>query len=343
MILVTGGTGLVGAHLLYHLIKNDEKVRAIYRSKEKIELVKNVFSCDTNAALLFSKIAWLKADITDIPAMIPAFVGIEKVYHCAAFISFNSKDYREMRKVNIHGTAIIVNLSIDAKIKKLCFVGSIAAVGDALNGKRITEGNEWNKELDNSGYSITKFGAEMEVWRASQEGVAVVIVNPGIILGAGFWFASSGKLFSQVYKGLKYFTEGITGFVGVKDVVNAMILLMDSDVKNERFILVSENKSYKDILFLIADAFGKKRPSKKIKAWQTDLLWRVSAVFFACTRKEPLLSKYSAKSAHEVSEYSSRKIKKTINFQFEEIETVVKSVCNEYETSLLKPSHQENN
>jgi dihydroflavonol-4-reductase len=337
MILVTGGTGLVGAHLLHHLMKNGETVRAIYRSEEKIKAVKKVFSYYTDDASLFSKIEWFKADITDIPAMIPAFVGIEKVYHCAAFISFNPKDYREMRKVNIHGTAIIVNLSIDAKVKKLCFVGSIASVGDGINGELITEGNEWNKELDNSGYSITKFGAEMEIWRASQEEVAVVIVNPGIILGSGFWLASSGKLFSQVYKGLKYFTNGITGFVGVKDVVKAMVSLMDSDIKNERFILVSENKSFKDILFLIADAFGKKRPSKKIKSWQTTILWRVSSILSFCIRKEPLLSKYSVKSAFEVSEYSSEKIKKTINFQFEEMEIVVKNACNDYETDVSKP------
>jgi dihydroflavonol-4-reductase len=330
MILVTGGTGLVGTHLLYHLLKNDEKIRAIYRSEEKIKAVEKVFSYYTEDTSLIAKVEWFKADITDIPAMIPAFVGVEKVYHCAAFISFNPKDYKEMRKVNIHGTAIIVNLSIDAKIKKLCFVGSIAAVGDSLNGDLITEENEWNKELDNSGYSITKFGAEMEVWRASQEDVEVVIVNPGVILGSGFWIAGSGKLFSQVKNGFKYYTEGITGFVGVKDVVKAMVLLMNSEVKNERFILVSENKTYQEVFFLIADAFGVKRPSKKIKAWQTNIFWRISSILAVFTKKTPLLSKHSAKSAHEVSKYSSEKIKEKINFQFEEIQTVVKDVCRNF-------------
>jgi len=330
MILVTGGTGLVGAHLLYHLLINDEKIRAIYRSEEKIKAVHKVFSYYTKDTSLVERIEWFKADITDIPAMIPAFVGIKKVYHCAAFISFNPKDYKEMRKVNIHGTAIIVNLSIDAKIKKLCFVGSIASVGDALNNQLISEENEWNKELDNSGYSITKFGAEMEVWRASQEDVEVVIVNPGIILGSGFWTSGSGKLFSQVFKGFKYYTEGVTGFVGVKDVVKAMMLLMNSDVKNERFILVSENKTYKEVFYLIADAFGIKRPSKKIKSWQTNLFWRLSALIAMFTKKAPLLSKYSAKSAHEVSRYSAEKMKQTMNFQFEEISTVVKTVCSNF-------------
>jgi len=140
MILVTGGTGLVGTHLLYHLSLNNDKIRAIYRSEKKLEKVKKVFSFYTDDVQQhFSKIEWIQADITDVPSMIPAFVGVKKVYHCAALVSFHPKDYIEMRKVNIHGTAIIVNLSIDAKADTLCFVGSISAVGDAVKGKTITE------------------------------------------------------------------------------------------------------------------------------------------------------------------------------------------------------------
>ena len=334
MILVTGGTGLVGAHLLYHLIKNEEKVRAIYRSEEKIEKVKEVFSFYGEAASFMDNIEWFKADITDVPAMIPAFLGIKKVYHCAAFISFNPKDYREMRKVNIHGTAIIVNLSIAAKIHKICFVGSIASIGNSLNGGVITEDNEWDSQEDNSGYSITKLGAEMEIWRASQEGVSVVIVNPGIILGSSFWNTGSGKLFSRVYNGFKYYTEGITGFVGVKDVVKSMVLLMNSEIENERFILVSENKSFKEIFFLIAVAFGKKPPSKKIKSWQTELFWRISSLLSRFTGNAPFLTKYSARSAHSISKYSSQKIEKSLNFQFEKIEDVVQEVCENYRNNV---------
>jgi dihydroflavonol-4-reductase len=333
MILVTGGTGLVGAHLLYHLIKNDEKIRAFYRSEKRIEKVKEVFSFYTDDDSLIAKIEWFKADITDVPSMIPAFVGITKVYHCAAFISFNPKDYREMRKVNIHGTAIITNLSIDAKIDKICFVGSIASIGKSLDGTLITEECEWNSQEHNSDYSITKFGAEIEIWRASQEGVDVVIVNPGIILGSGFWEKGSSKLFTQVSKGLKYFTEGITGFVGVKDVVNSMILLMNSNVKNERFILVSENKSFKEIFFSMAVSMGKKPPSIKINSWHMAIFWRFSWLLSKLTGKEPLLSKSSAKSAHSISMYSSKKIQKSLNFQFQEIDDVIKSVSKNYTIS----------
>ena len=335
MILVTGGTGLVGAHLLYHLIKNDEVIRAIYRSEDRIKEVEKVFSYYTDDTSLISKIEWFKADITDVPSMIPAFVGIKKVYHCAALISFNPKDYIEMRKVNIHGTAIIANLSIDAKVDKICFVGSIASIGSSANGGLITEDCEWNSQESNSDYSITKFGAEMEIWRASQEGVEVVIVNPGVILGSGFWKTGSGKLFTQVYNGFQYFTEGITGFVGVKDVVNSMILLMDSTIKNERFILVSENKSFKEIFFSMASSLDKNPPSRKIKSWQTAIFWRVSWLLSAITGKEPLLSKSSAKSAHSISRYSSGKIEKSLNFQFKKMDDVIKSISKNYPNPYL--------
>jgi dihydroflavonol-4-reductase len=330
MILVTGGTGLVGSHLLYHLCLQNVAIRAIYRTKSSLENVKKVFRYYTEDENLFSKIEWYQADITDVPKMIPAFSDVKQVYHCAAFISFNPKDYRKMRKVNIHGTAIIVNLCIAAKIEKLCFVSSIAAVGDSLKGKIVTEENEWNKELDNSGYSITKFGAEMEVWRASQEGVDVVVVNPGVILGSGFWNSGSGKLFSQVNNGFRFYTEGVTGFVSVQDVVKPMILLMNSPVKNERFILISENKSFKEIFFLIADTLGKSRPSIKIKPWQTNLFWRFAWCVSKIARKEPLLSKYSARSAHSVAEYSSEKIQKKINYQFEDLEKSVQRISKRY-------------
>ena len=334
MILVTGATGFVGAHLLYQLAETNEHVRAIYRSEKTIEKVTEVFSLYGANASLISKIEWFKADITDVPSMIPAFYGVKKVYHCAAFISFNPKDYREMRKVNIHGTAIIVNLSIDAKVNKICFVSSIASIGNSIYGEPSTEENEWNSQDDNSGYSITKFGAEMEVWRASQEGIDVVIVNPGIILGGGFWNAGSGKIFTKIFHGLKFYTEGKTGFVGVKDVVKTMVFLTNSTIKNERFILVSENKSYKEVFFLIADALKKKRPYKRIHRWKMELLWRVSSFLSIITGKEPLLSKYAAKSANSTSLYTSKKVQEILPFKFQTIEAVVKEVSENYPTTL---------
>ena len=331
MILVTGGTGLVGSHLLYHLTQKNEQIRAVYRSEKSLQKVRNVFSYYiTEIDALFSKIEWQQADITDVPSMIPVFEGITHVYHCAAFISFDPTDYREMRKVNIHGTAIMANLAIDAGVQKLCYVSSIAAIGDDPKKAIADESNEWSGNERNHGYAITKYGGEMEVWRASQEGVDVVVVNPGVILGSGFWDSGSGKLFSNVANGFKFYTNGTTGFVSVGDVVKSMILLVESEVKNERFILVSENKSFRDILFKIADEFGKKRPSKLVKPWQSELFWRWEWLVSKLTSRRSRLSKQSAKSLHSTSNYSSEKIQKAIGFQFEKIDEVIEQVCKDY-------------
>lgn len=336
MILVTGGTGLVGAHLLYHLSLENDKIRAIYRTTATLEKVKKVFSFYTDTAhVLFQKIEWVKADITSVPSMIPVFSGIKKVYHCAALISFKPEDYIEMRKVNIHGTAIIVNLSIDAKIEKLCFVSSIAATGKAIDTDVITEENEWDNQADNYGYAITKNGAEMEVWRGSQEGIDVVVVNPGVIFGSGFWETGSGKIIDKIYKGFPFYTQGITGFIGVKDVVKAMLFLMNSSIKNERFILVSENKSWKEVLFLISDAFSKKRPFLKAGSWLLGVLWRINWVLSKTVRVPSFFTKHTTKNAQSISLYSSEKIKAQIPFQFQKIGKVIEELCKQYRKDLL--------
>ncbi len=331
MILVTGGTGLVGSHLLVRLVQENEPIRAIYRTPESIEKTKKVFSYYTNLSEeLFSNVEWVQADITDVPSMIPAFKGIKKVYHCAALISFDPVDYITMRKVNIHGTAIIANLAIDAKVEKLCFVSSIATIGEDAKKEFANEENDWSGNEKNNGYAITKYGAETEIWRASQEGVDVVIVNPGVILGSGFWTSGSGKMFSQVYKGFSFYSEGVTGFVGVKDVVNSMVQLMGSNCKNERFILVSENKSFKEVLFSIADALGKKKPSRCVQPWQASLFWRWEWLVSKIMARKTRMSKYTAKTLHRETYYSSEKCRKQLELSFEKIEAVINQVKNDF-------------
>lgn len=331
MILVTGGTGLVGSHLLYQLVLQNETVVAIHRKKSDLDRVKNVFSYFSDQAdTLFKRITWVEADITDIIALSKAFIGITQVYHSAALISFVASDYKKMRSINIEGTANIVNLCISNAIRKLCFVSSVAAVGKPLTGKLINETNIWNVEDSNYGYAITKYGAEMEVWRASQEGVPVVIVNPGVILGAGFWHSGSGELFSKIYNGFPFYTEGVTGFVSVTDVVKAMLNLMKSNIENERYLLVSENASFKAVFFTIADGFRKKRPAIKVTKFMSALVWRLNWLSSLITRKKPLITKQSAKSSHNSYSFSNTKIKEVVGFEFEPLTETIQNVCKHY-------------
>ena len=335
MILVTGGTGLVGAHLLVLLTQEHNKIRAIRRESSNLNAVKNVFSYYyDDIEPFYSRIEWVEADIIDVVSLEKAFEGITHVYHAAAVVSFNPKDYWKMRKINIEGTANVVNFSVAQNVKKLCFVSSIAAVNKTAKNGFINETGDWSVENNNYGYAITKHGAETEVWRGTQEGLDAVIVNPGVILGSGSWNTSSGQIFSKVHDGLRFYTEGTTGYVGVKEVVKSMVLLMESNIKNERFILVSQNLKLKDILFQIAEVFGKKRPSIKVTKFLSEVAWRVLSIgkIFGI---QPTLTKQTASSIHNQYCFSNEKIKKAIGIEFEAMSKTIQESCEDYKTDLL--------
>ncbi len=326
MILITGTTGLVGSHLAIHLLENDEIVRAIYRNKNSIAKTKSLFELYKKLHL-FDKIEWIQADINDIPTLEIAFENIEYVYHCAALVSFDPKDEEKLRKINIEGTANIVNFCLAKNIKKLCYVSSIAAFGDLLDHEKIiTEETEWNPEKTHSDYAISKYGAEIEVFRAHQEGLNIVIVNPGVILGAGFFESGSGEIFTKVKNGLSFFTEGSTGFVAVDDVVKIMFQLMKSDIQGERFALISENCTYKYLLDTIADSLKVKRPKRKVSKFITNIAWRIDWILSNIFFQKRNLSKDLATSLHSNDIYSNEKIKKILNFEFEKVSVSIKEI-----------------
>ncbi len=323
MILITGATGLTGAHLALHLLKNGEKVRAIYREKQRISKTKHLFELYGHGDL-FPQIEWKQADINDIPALGNAFGGVENVFHCAAKISFNQEDEEDLRKTNIEGTANVVNLSLDFGVKKLIYVSSVAALGDLREGMTmVTEETDWNPESHHHDYAISKYGAEMEVWRGWQEGLQIAIVNPGIIIGPGFWDSGSGEIFSIIQKGLKFYTHGVTGYVDVNDVARAMYQLLKSEINGERFILVSENLSYKLLMDYVAAELKVKKPDTYARRWLTSLGWRIDwlLAFFGKNRK---LSRDAARALHSVTKYSNEKIVRELDFIFTPIEQSVK-------------------
>lgn len=339
MILVTGGTGLVGSHLLYQLVTSQKQVRAIYRRAHTLERVKHVFSYySNNHEALYNQIDWVKADLNDIPALELAFKDVQFVYHCAAFVSFEPNKYYQLRNVNIEGTANIVNLCISHNVKKLCYVSSIAAIGhEADHNQFITEETEWNPEEDNSVYAITKYGAEMEVWRGTQEGVPAVIVNPGIILGPGYWRGgSSGSLFRLIQKGLPYYTSGSSAYVDVWDVCNVMNQLMKSDIKNERFIVISENLSFNEFQKKVAEVLKVEPAKKEASPFMLELGWRLDWLSHKLFRKRRKLSKQLAKSIRTKTKYDNSKIKYALQFEFSSIDKSIKRVAEYFHSDLKK-------
>jgi len=328
MILVTGATGLLGSHLLFELIKSNEKVKALKRADSDLAFVKKVFSYySEDYETLFQRIIWVEGDITDIYSLNEAMADVDYVYHTAAIVSFNHKELDYLQKVNAEGTANVVNTCLEKKIKKLCYTSSVAALGRESADKPMSESTPWDRASKKSAYSQTKYNAEQEVWRGAAEGLKVVMVNPSIILGPGNWQKGSSKLFETVWKGQMFYTKGINGFVDVRDVARIMAVLMKSDIESERFIVSSENLSYQTVLTEMAIQLNKKTPQYYAGPFLSNLAWRFEYVKSLITGKAPLITKETAYTAHNKHLYTTEKIKEALGYEFISVSESIKDTA----------------
>ncbi len=260
-ILVTGGTGLVGSHLLHSLISAGERPRAIFRKTSNRDIVMKVFSYySENPEELYKTIEWVEADILDYESIIRAMEDCEQVYHCAAAVSFDSSQSETVIRNNTSGTANIVKACLARGIGKLCHVSSVASLGARDKESIIDENHQWDDSDRHSAYAVSKHLSELEVWRGIEMGLNAVIVNPSVIFGPGDWTRGSSQYFSQIAGGMPFYTSGITGYVDVRDVVLTMTSLMNSSACGERFIVSSENLSFRDIFVMIAEALNVRKP-----------------------------------------------------------------------------------
>lgn len=316
MILVTGGTGLVGSHLLYKLVVSGEKPTALRRSSSDISIVKKVFSYySDNPDILFNRINWVKGDILNYYEVLDAMEEVNHVYHAAASVSFQSSDKQNLIDTNIIGTANVVNAALEKKIDKLLHVSTIGALGRADASGIVTEETQWNSKKS-SVYSTSKYHAEMEVWRGIAEGLNAVIINPAIILGPGNWDTGSSKLFSTMYNGLPFYSTGTNGFVDVEDVAQAMILLMNNTVNGERFIINSENITYKQLFTWMADSLQVEPPKYQAGKILSDIGWRALWVKSLFTGKKSSITKETAETANQLYNYSNKKIIESTGIKF---------------------------
>lgn len=318
MILVTGATGLVGTYLLAELLSNSkEPIRALYRNDEKREQTRTVFlKYITNNTAAFNRVDWFACDINDISTLEKAFEGVTEVYHVAGCVSFQSSALELLKKVNREGTANMVNLSLSFGVTKFCYVSSIATLNKAPKQEICTEDSHWDPELKNSIYAISKYGGEMEVWRAMEEGLNTVIVNPGVILGSGYWNKGSGRLFSGMKNGSPFYFEGGTGYIDVRDVVKIMYLLMKRNQFKERFILISENWTFKQCIHHVTHILRKKEPSIKSPNWGLQFISFVESLVASISNYTPKFSKEILLGLFEIDQYCNAKIKETLDFEF---------------------------
>lgn len=329
MVFVTGGTGLLGSHLLAELCQKEGNINALYRTTARIELVKGVFKhyFPENWENFFNKINWIEGDILDLVCLDENIVTDAEVYHCAGLVSFHSSDFQNLMKINREGTANIVNVCLSKNVKKLCYVSSTAALGSKQDGL-INESDLWKKTPTTSSYSISKYLAEKEVWRGIEEGLNAVMVNPCVILGAGNWNDSSLAIFKTLEKGMSFYPSGSNSQVDARDVSSIMYQLMKSSVHSERFLCIGTNQSIQDLMSIIADKIGKKRPSKLAPKWLSNIGRILMSLIFIFKKGKPSITKETVQSMYGHRAYSNKKIQSELDYSFYSIDETIENAIN---------------
>lgn len=322
---------MLGSHIAYELVSKGERIRALKRKGASISTTEKIFGWySENPKPLLEKIEWAEGDLLDIGSLEDALEGITHVYHAAAVVTFNPKEKEKMLQVNIEGTANLVNISLEYGVKKFCHISSIAALGFTTEGAMIHENVWWKNDPSNSWYAISKYGAEREVWRAVEEGMDMVILNPSFIIGPGDISRTSTEVFGVMKKGIRWYTLGENGYVDVRDVAHAATRLMKSEIKNQRFILSAVNLTYKDFFDKLLVSFGK--PKTKTKAGKLGLAlgWRGEKLMCNLSGKNPRVTKETAQTALQVNRYDGSLITKSIDFSYRDFDESVKEIVEFY-------------
>jgi len=321
-VLVTGGTGFLGAYILRELVEKGYPVRAIRRSDRQPFYI---------SSSILEKVEWVPGDIMDTGSLEDAMEGVDAVIHAAAKVSFADRDKHELFVTNIEGTANVVNIAIEKDIQRLVHVSSVAALGRTRKEEKVTEDKKWESNKDQTTYSISKFHGELEVWRAIGEGLPAVIVNPSTILGYGDWNTSSCAIFKNIYKEFPWYSNGINGFVDVTDVASAIVALLESDVTGERYILNGDNWSFRQLFNTIAAAFGKKHPHREATPFLAGMAWRMEKIRSLFSGQRPLLTRESARVAQSRTLFDNSKVLRQLSdFRFTPLEKTIQEACREY-------------
>jgi nucleoside-diphosphate-sugar epimerase len=325
-ILVTGGTGFLGAYVLKNLVEKGFSVRAIRRT--------NKLPFYMTKAIL-EKVEWVEGDVLDVVSLDEAMKGIDSIVHSAAVVSFGKTNRHEMYQVNVEGTANVVNIALENNIKRLVHVSSVAAIGRTTMSELVSEEKKWEENKSNTHYAISKHKAELEVWRGFSEGLGGVIINPSTILGFGDWHQSSCAIFKNAYREFPWFTTGVNGFVGVEDVAEAAVQLLLSSITEKRFIINTENISFQHLFNLIAEGFGKRKPYRQASYKMGEVAWRLEALKSFFTGQKPLLTAETARVAHSLTRFDNSALLKVLpQFSYIPLETVIHAACKKYLNTL---------
>lgn len=320
LILVTGGTGLVGSYLLRYLVRDGQAVRALRRPGSSTLL----------AGEADGQVEWVDGDLLDPGSLEDALEGVDTIIHAAALVSFSPNDRDALVRVNRDGTANLVNAALYQGVRRFIHLSSVAALGRKSGNASIDESTAWQFTPTLPRYSVSKFQAEREVWRGQAEGLWVAVVYPSLIFGSGWWTVGTNRMFSHVDRELPFYPPGANGVVDVRDVARAVMLLLHHGQDGDRYLLNGHNISYRDLMVQIAGALGRKAPHLPMQRWQARLLLIGEAIRSRLLQQPPLLTPETVRNSFQHFSYNNERSQRQLSLSYTPIEQTIRETAAQY-------------
>ena len=308
-ILITGVTGLFGRELA-----------KAFCSLGTIHGLRRSNSSFTDPELAGLSIQWHEGDILDFSSLLDAVAGMDLVIHAAGKVSFLPQDDKEVYKVNHEGTIHVVNALLAAEVPKLVYVSSVAALGQIPDQEDYDEQSTWVDSPDQTSYAISKYKAELEVWRGEQEGLQVLVVNPAVLLGKISYTRSSGILYQAIRKGLPFFPAGNLNYIDARDAAAITRDLVANQAWGERFILTKESIPYQVFFQKATQVFGGIAPTRVVPNWGITWGFPLLKMFFLLFGKKLPMSAAMARNAQQKTRYQNHKVEAYLQFSYRDLQ-----------------------
>jgi dihydroflavonol-4-reductase len=253
-ILLTGATGLIGSHIARLLAERGDDIRVTVRASSNLE------------ALVGLDVEKVRADILDRPAIRRALRGVERVFHAAGTANLALSRARTFA-INVEGTRIVLEEALRARVDRVVYTSSVAAIGPAPRGSTADETQFWDAGRYAIPYLDASHEAEVEVLRLVARGLPAVIVNPAHVLGPGDPGRSSTVLVRRfLRREIPVYVDGTLNIVAVEDVARGHLLADEIGCVGERYILGNRNFTLDRLFADLGRLSGVEPPAVKLPA-----------------------------------------------------------------------------
>lgn len=330
-VAVTGGTGLIGSHLVAELLKRGCRVKLLVRDMRRVGQLHKTLS-RMEADSYFGRIEFYETELNNPHTLAAALTDMEVVFHCAALVTFDPERADEVVLVNTEITTHVVNACLQCGVGLMVHISSIATLGSCRLGQRaIDETCILNNPVGRSPYSVSKIYAENAVQRGMVEGLRAVIVNPSVVIGEGDLNSSSSRLVAYAMHRRVFYTKGVKGYVDVRDVARAAVRLAETpQAVGKRFIVSAENLTFGTLFSMAARISDHWPPLIPLGRRVLTGIYKVEKLLNKWFGRRPILSEALIANACDMSYYDNSRMKNLLNFTYTPIRETLERVIRYY-------------